>query len=180
MPALSLVLLLKLLAFAAAAGLGTKAAAWAMNKIPRVNIHTKSALVDKLVNTLANGAIDVAKAGLSHADLDGLLAAMASGTPIGVALGALLPGLEAATIAAAPQAAGTVLASLLGQQQAADRISAVVKSAVVDLVNAHRDAGNVPQPGQVVQLASKRLLVVPHGQAIPDGAKLIASLPAAA
>ena len=177
------VLILKALGLIATLGGGTWLAKKLLAALPHVDIHTKYAIINHIVDTVGNAAEDILKAILTSGDIDAILTALASGSPIEAVLSGLLPAVTAQVEAAAGPLAKQALGQLLGSDAAATaRIQTTILSAAHDIWTAHKTAagGATPQPGQVAQLLSGHLLVVPHGQSLPEGSKLVASLAKAA
>ena len=143
-------------------------------KLPSVNAHTKSALLNKILDAVGNAAEDVLKTVLNGQDIEALFTAFGTGADLRTILSGLLPTLKSAVQTAIGPALTKALASLLGGDAAAsERIVQALLSVLHDILSAKQTAKAPPQPGQVTQLADGHLLVVPHGQAIPAGSKLL-------
>ena len=166
--------LLHLLGLAGALGLGATATAFILSKLKTVDAHTKSALLNKIIDAIGNAAEDVVRAVLTHLDLDAILTALAGGTPLESALKGLLPSMIAQVQAAIGPALGSILTALLGGDAAANtRISQSIIAAVHDLAIQHKAASNTDPNAtdkKVVELQSGHLLVMPFNQKLPVNA----------
>jgi len=169
--------LLHLLGLAGALGLGATATAFVLSKLKTVDAHTKSALLNKIIDAIGNAAEDVVKAVLTHTDIDAILTALAGGTPIESVLKGLLPAMLTQVQSAIGPALGSILTALLGGDTAANtRISQSIISAVHDLALAHKAASNTDVTAtdkKVIQLQSGHLLVMPYNQKIPAGSTVV-------
>lgn len=152
------------------------ASAWVVGHMRAVNVHTKNARLDAIIDTAGNIGEDLVKVVLTSGDLQALASAVAGGTPLGDAIAHMQPALVGQVQEGLGPVLTKELTGILGDS-AAKRLAQVVVGATHDLIEAKRASGNPPLalPGQIVKLASGHMLVVPHGQPLPAGSTLVAT-----
>lgn len=148
---------------------------WVNAKMPVVDVHTKSALLNKILDTIGNAAESLVKSVLNGNDIDALISGFAAGESPAALMAGLLPDLLKSLNAAIGPVLSTALSELLGgDQKANDTMSQAILAVVHDIVGllgVHKPAVG----GQIVHLPSGHLLVVPAGQPVPDGCKVVSA-----
>jgi len=137
-----------------AVGAFAVAGRWIASHLPAVNVHTPSAKLNAIVDTLGNACEAVVKAELGSDLLTQIASAIVNGQPVAGPLAGALPGLKQQVIQQIGPAIQQALVEALGSSDAADKR---VTTQVLVAARAHA----LESAKAITSLADGHKLVVP-------------------